>query len=265
MQPDEVQQVTLVQGDRCQVDGLKERPELNGMAGMVENRDVLTGRLIVSLDNGHKIAALTKNCHLMAAGETLPVIKEDCAYDTIVEPWAKRVKAEDPSGWKKAGSELYSYLIGKAKENSAKNGSGPAGWAFASAHPQCFVRAAIWSDGRSSIAQCQPYTGPNFGEQWWPCVVLDPAACATGHVGCTDICLPFMCPVLAIQGSRPWKAHPSRVRRVSRPQPAPPQSPPPYGLRFGPPSYAPTSEPITITDTPGPVIEEIIVEEEEDW
>ena len=89
----------------------------------------------------------------------------------------------------------------------------------------CFV----YADGCSSHSQSQQLTSfqTEWG-RWWPCLVAL-------HT-CVGV-IPFYCPALAVQRSRPWTAHSTRLGVESTtgigqwpvPQSMMPPTPPPVG------------------------------------
>ena len=90
-------------------------------------------------------------------------------------------------------------------QGGALRSPGQAGWQFATAVQVvgALVNAVIIASGRSSGDQETPLQPDEYGVMWWPCVV----SLLPDERGL----LPFYCPVLAYNRSRPWYAHSSRV------------------------------------------------------
>ena len=72
----------------------------------------------------------------------------------------------------------------------------------------------VWADGKSEGSQSTDLAlvGGQAGETWWPCIVVR----QTQYSGLGFELIPFYCPALAWQRSRPWFVHLSRVRLFDR-------------------------------------------------
>ena len=100
---------------------------------------------------------------------------------------------------------VYEYLTRRVSHivNEVKS-IGQAGWGFRNATE--VVPALVWADGRSEQSQSTDLTlvGKQDGEMWWPCIVV----LQTQYSGFGFEQVPFYCPALAWQRSRPWFVHP---------------------------------------------------------
>ena len=197
------------------------------------------------LDSGSFISALLVNCQLG------PIEQMEWGHSNVqafLSPWALRIARDDPEVWQQTGEDVYSYMTHKVRKViTSVQKPGQAAYAFWAADPEEFVRAAVWADG--SHDQSSELTFKKDGEQWWPCIILAPhTAQRVGFVSysTTSARVPFYCPVLALQNSRPWDVNMSRIREVVLP-------------------IADTSEPPSVPTqyfhTPGPVITELSEDE----
>jgi hypothetical protein len=111
-----------------------------------------------------------------------------------------------------AGWDVWLYLQERlAYVVYTKRKPGDAAWLWKTAlqfgH---VVNAVVFATGYSEGAQTtllQDFRC-EIGSEWWPCIVG-----VSAPDGWTDL-MPFYCPALAENGSRPWKVHRSRVFAV---------------------------------------------------
>ena len=69
----------------------------------------------------------------------------------------------------------------------------------------------IWTDGCSEGAACEVYDGrAEYGANWWPVIFMVPEGVATTSAQT----VPFYCPALAWNKSRPWCCSLSRVYEI---------------------------------------------------
>jgi hypothetical protein len=137
--------------------------------------------------------------------------------------WAASIRNQDPCGYDIADGDVYSYLKNTlcqvlTEKTKIKEG----GWAFrvgllheGRTDWSRLFRCVVWGNGYSSEDQRKPMDDAetkSLGFEWWPCVV-----CNVGG----DI-LPFYCPALAWNKSRPWVTHRSRIFLAYASLPPPP-------------------------------------------
>ena len=119
-------------------------------------------------------------------------------------------------------SIIYNYLYFKVKnivEDPYKKRLGDAGHAWLKSFdfgPEPEM-AFVWSNGKKDGpgGQMSEFTGPRdreaCGETFWPCLII-PELYPNRHAQLEGfLYLPFYCPALGWQGSRPWFCHWSRV------------------------------------------------------
>jgi hypothetical protein len=254
---------TLPVGHRCTLVNLRRCAELNNQIGTITARDDM--RATVTLDSGRIISTSQANCQLSSEplrGSELPLMDwgpHGASVQAFLEPWARQIAVQDPVGWNQSGTDVYSYLVHKVKQiASTVKKPRQAGYAFSAADPRDIVPAAVWTDGtkhtQESELQCH-HQGHQYGEKWWPCIVLAPhtsqllnfVAESPTQANATSGLVPFYCPVLGINGARPWEVNVSRIRRVLLSLPTVPTQ---IGTQY-------FADPIT----PGPVITELSVTE----
>jgi hypothetical protein len=127
-------------------------------------------------------------------------------------------------------------------ERTLGNRPGELAWQWYHAKNESVLNCVVWSNGTSEGAQCTPYsfaeTTRSSGFRWWPCIVLETTLALKG----------FYCPVLAVNDSRPWYTHHSRLWYVD-------------GLWF--PDVPDVSE-VSYVDSPGPYIESVHEDDDDD-
>jgi hypothetical protein len=266
-------------GARVVLEGLVRNPDLNSQMGTLV--EVHAGRATVDLVSGRRVSARL-HCIRRAAEQPSSTGRQNEQYQqneqyrpaeravpadpyravqTRMPPmdwgssslsvfrksWEAEIAWNDPVFFRESGRDIYEYMKAKVFHvvNTAKR-PGQAGWRFRMAKPSDCICCTVWGDGthgQSSALGLDPYA---YGERWWPCIVLD---------GETDK-LPFYCPALAWQNSRPWEVHVSRLRRVGLED---------AGLEEAASGSAASAEPNEsswiIINTPGPWIEEIFSED----
>ena len=200
------------------IHGVRTRPELNGkICRLIGPHD--DTRLEVQVE-GERIAIKCSNLTYQGPGRSrqnladmiLPMEWGDCTEAAFLQPFIKDSYIRDPEQFE---GDMYDYLFNKVRTvvNTVKK-PGQAGWAFRMASPSDVVRCLVWADGSKS--QETPLTSqPQYGEQWWPCIVLKDPIEPDKY--------PFYCPALAWVHGRPWLVHFSRLR-WSQPPASPPSS-----------------------------------------
>ena len=202
--------------------GLAKQTYLNGCVGRVDPNAAIsdTDRVVVELGCGKKVSVKREN--LQAASKerrdiarsitsALPSVGHDkLSVEKVLLPWCRRIAAEDPGFWQQARADIYNYLFLKVQHVvNTKRKIGQMGWAFRQTQPENVRRCLVWADG--TPRQTSPFTHPTPGEQWWPCIIIiNPVDQQYIQLKL----LPFYCPVLALNDSRPWEVHASRIRCI---------------------------------------------------
>ena len=214
------------------IDGLTSNVDLNRYVGTVTEDPVQGERWTVQVVQVLKdgVQPKVRNVSVRRVNCTMalqPIGWSASRVNAVLQPWATRCAAQDPRMWQKARENLYTYLELKAfYVVNTKRAIRPGGYVFADADRTHIRRCLLWSNGRSEASQMDVLAGEGGpDEKWWPCIVI----CRPGIM---ETHLASYCPGLALSDGRPWLCHASRVRSVQ---------------------------------TPGPVIEEIGEESDDQW
>ena len=123
--------------------------------------------------------------------------------DAIADAFTNQARKVDSRTWTQMQSDasIHDYMAHKLKEGLAFwRSPGQAAWAWRAT--VSLRKGFIFTDGTSQTTSCTPYSTPQIGDRWWPCIFGDPTS--NGLV-------PYYCPALAWQNGRPWFAHGSRL------------------------------------------------------
>ena len=121
-------------------------------------------------------------------------------------------------------SSLRNMLRWNARKTTKKTAgftalTGPPGPKASPTESVCdgLANAVVWAQGCSDVESCTPYTGGETSCQWWPVLVRPWSPGWSPVDGCYhDDLMYYYCPAMAINGSRPWNIHRSRVWLVAR-------------------------------------------------
>ena len=196
-------------GQTVYIHGLKNARELNGTLALVVGAD--KDRWLLRTKNANIVKI--KPCNIKSTEEEGPSCIEDMDWGqhasegAFLAHWAWEMHAKDADVFEQCDRDVFSYLTTKVLQVvHNKQKVKEAGWVLLGATPSEFLCCAVWADGTHE--QSSPMTERRPYEKWWPCIVIEQPN--------TEGLMPFYCPVLAMNGSRPWFVHPSRIRRVRR-------------------------------------------------
>ena len=135
----------------------------------------------------------------------------DAAFGRSAE-LTREAKRLDPSTWSQLQpcADIFDYLEMKIVHNlNGLRQCRQAGWEWRMyldhAQPR---RGMLWSTGTSEASESSPYDGsPEFGATWWPVIFMVPES---GGI----LLVPFYCPALAWNKSRPWYCNLGRIYEI---------------------------------------------------
>ena len=118
--------------------------------------------------------------------------------------WRSRIHHKDAGIWRQCRNSVHAYIIIKlfhriCEPNPWRTRTSSA-WQWLPENRQGPIACAVlWADGTK---ESQQTIGDRGCEQGWPCIIVDIA---------NEQTLPFYCPALAWQGSKPWDVARDRI------------------------------------------------------